>query len=394
MNIKDSAEESRFREEVRDWVHQNRPVERRPAPSDLAACRAYDTAWQAVLHDAGFAGISWPKEYGGQGLSLGRQLIWYEEYAKADMPPGGHESVCFVGLAHAGPTLILCGSDDHKAAHLPKILAGQTVWCQGFSEPSAGSDLGSLRTRAVLDGDALVVTGQKVWTSYANVADFQELLVRTDPDAQKHKGLSWVICDMTSPGITVRPIRNMAGHAEFCEVFYDEVRIPLGNVVGGLNNGWKTAMSTLSFERGTAFISDQVTLAAEVERLEEVTRQVVLSGAKRAIDHDGLRDRLAALKAEVRALRAMTYLSVSRNERRAQPGADGSMVRLFYGELSQRVSAYAIDLLGSGALQRDGAHAEWVVGYLHRYAATIGAGTSQIQRSIIGERVLGLPRSR
>jgi alkylation response protein AidB-like acyl-CoA dehydrogenase len=394
MDIRFSNEDEQFRRDVRLWLNENKPSEKRPSLVNLAECRDFDLSWQRRLYDAGWAGIAWPREYGGQGLSLARQLIWYEEYAAADVPPGGFESVCFVGLAHAGPTLILNGSESHKQAHLPKILKGESVWCQGFSEPAAGSDLAGLRTKAAIDGDELVVNGQKLWTSYADVADYQELLVRTDSNATKHTGITWVICDMKYPGITVRPIRNMAGHSEFCEVFYDNVRIPLADVVGGLNNGWRTAMATLSFERGTAFIADQVELAGDVARLEDMARHHRLENGKLAIESDLLVDRLATLKAEVKALKAMTYLSVSRNSQSAQPGPEGSIVRLFYSKLSQRVSQFAMDLLESDALRYHGPHEDWIGTYLYRYAATIGAGTEQIQRSIIGERVLGLPKSR
>ena len=393
MDICFSQEDQQFRAEVRQWLSDNKPGESRPPVFDLAACREYDTAWQRVLSDAGWAGITWPEEYGGQGLSLSRQLIWYEEYAAADVPPGGSESICFVGLAHAGPTLIACGDDDHKGFHLPKILNGDSIWCQGFSEPGAGSDLASLRTAAVIEGDELVVNGQKVWTSYADVADYQELLVRTDTEAPKHRGITWVICDMKTPGITIRPIKNMAGDSEFCEVFYDNVRIPLTSVVGGLNNGWRTAMSTLSFERGTAFIADQVELEQDVRGLEELSRTVKVDG-RAAIENDEVAKQLKTLKAEVMALKAMTYMSVSRNEAQDLPGPEGSIVRLFYSKLSQRVSQFGMDLLGREGLVFQGKYEHLIRSYLFRYAATIGAGTEQIQRSIIGERVLGLPKSR
>lgn len=393
MDIQFSPEDELFRKEVRQWLADNRPSAQRPPVADLAARREYDTAWQKVLFDAGWAGIAWPADLGGRGLSLTRQLIWYEEYAAAEAPPGGAESVCFVGLAHAGPTLIACGSDEHKAYHLPRILSGENIWCQGFSEPGAGSDLASLRTRAEIDGDHLVVNGQKVWTSYADVADYQELLVRTDPDAPKHSGITWVICDMKTPGITVRPIRNMSGDSEFCEVFYDNVRIPLSQVVGGINNGWRTAMSTLSFERGTAFIADQVDIEQHVKHLERLAREISIRGRK-AIEHDDIAQRLAVLKAEVMSVKAMTYMSISRNQKQDLPGPESSIVRLFYSKLSQRVTQLGMDLLGREGLVYQGRHEHMIRTYLYLYAATIAAGTEQIQRSIIGERVLGLPRSR
>lgn len=387
MDLSFSADDQAFRQDVSAWLDANGPETRRPPISDLKACRAYDMAWQKQLFEADWAGIAWPTDYGGKGLSLTRQLIWYEEYARRDLPPIGSESVSFVGLAHAGPTLIYSGSQVQKAEHLPKILNGDAVWCQGFSEPSSGSDLASLRTRAVVEGDDLIVSGQKVWTSYADVADYQELLVRTDPDSQRHKGLTWVICDMSLPGITVRPIENMAGSREFCEVFYDEVRIPVANVVGGLGNGWRTAMSTLSFERGTAFIADQVQLEKELGVLAALI-------GERAPRDGAIAARFADLKAQLLALRAMTYMSVSKNQAADLPGPEGSIIRLFYSKLSQYVPQLAMDVLGPDSLDLSASARSLIETYLFRYAATIGAGTEQIQRSIIAERVLGLPKSR
>src|SRR6202042_3918762 len=255
--------------------------------------------------------------YGGRGLSLLEQLIWYEEYGRAGLPS---LDSTFVGLNHAGPTLIQCATPAQKAAHLLPILRGDSLWCQGFSEPEAGSDLASLRTRAVIDSGDLVVSGQKIWTSSAFVADWQELLVRTDPSAAKHRGITWAICDMRSPGIDVRPIKSMDGESEFCEVFYDEVRIPLSNVVGQLNDGWRVAMSTLSFERGTAFTAGQVRLASTGERL------IGLPGPRPgplrrgpALRDESLAARLATARAEVAALRAMTYAVISRGARDETP---------------------------------------------------------------------------
>src|SRR5262244_1723712 len=275
MEINFTPEEEAFRRRAREWIEANKPATAL-SENDLRARREFDLAWQRRMFDAGWAGVNWPREYGGRGLALMEQLIWYEEYARAGAP---EITTTFVGLNHAGPTLIACGSPEQKAYHLPRILRGEVIWCQGFSEPNAGSDLAGLSTRAVIDGDDLVVTGQKIWTSFAQIAEYQELLVRTDPDAPKHKGITWVICPMDAPGIEVRPIRTMAGHQDFCEVFYDEVRIPRANIVGKLNDGWRVAMSTLSFERGTAFLSEQVRLTRMVDELIELARQTPLAGA-------------------------------------------------------------------------------------------------------------------
>ena len=236
----DTADLEDFRAEARAWLEANIPTEH--APIDGPESRTYALDWQRKMGEGGWTGLTWPKEYGGRALNVAKQIVWFEEYARAKAP-STHDS-SFVGLNHAGPTVMACGTEEQKAFHLPKLLKGEVIWCQGFSEPNAGSDLAGLRTRGVVEGDEIVVNGTKIWSSYADIADWQELLIRTDPEAQRHGGLSWVICKMDTPGITVRPIKTMAGPRKYAEIFYDNVRIPLSNVVGGLNNGWKTAMST------------------------------------------------------------------------------------------------------------------------------------------------------
>lgn len=406
MDITFTPEEERFRAQARAWLAENAP-KTQPPEHDLKARREFDLAWQRRMFDAGYAGISWPKEYGGRGASLMEQLIWYEEFARS----GAHDpSTLFVGLNHGGPTLIARGSEAQKAFHLPKILRGEVIWCQGFSEPGAGSDLAGLSTRAVIDGDDLVVTGQKIWTSFAQIAQYQELLVRTDPEAPKHKGISWVICPMGLPGMEIREIKTISGGSDFCEVFYDEVRIPRANIVGTLNDGWNVAMSTLSFERGTAFLSEQVRLTRLVDQLIDMARRTpvgaALHGAAAAValDDDEIARRLALLRAEVEALRSMTYRSVSRTARTGVPSAEASLIRLFFSELQQRVFALAMEVLGPQILEWDAEgsparvtaqHAgasSWVSHYLIAFSSTIAAGSKDIQRNIIGDRILGLPR--
>jgi len=391
VEIRFSAAEEAFRADARAWLEANVPRARRPVGADLRSLRDYDLAWQRRMFEGGWAGVSWPREYGGRGASLMEQVIWYEEYARAGAP---EVTTTFVGLNHAGPTLIACGSAEQKAFHLPRILRGDVVWCQGFSEPNAGSDLASLQTRAVIEGEELVVSGQKIWTSFGNVAEFQELLVRTDPEAPRHRGISWVICAMDTPGIDIRPIKTLTGDQHFCEVFYDGVRIPLRNVVGRLNDGWRVAMATLGFERGTAFLSEQIRLARRVEDLAALARSVPGPRGGRAIDDDELARRLALARAEVDAMRAMTYRSVSLAVRTGVPGAEASVIRLFFSELVQRIDLLALDILGPAAVERraDGAGARWADAYLGGLSQTIGGGTKDIQRNIIGERVLGLPR--
>jgi len=389
VDIAFSPAERRFREEVRDWLAENAPKDARPL--DPVDAKPFDLAWQRRQFDAGWAGINWPVEYGGRGLSLIEQIIWYEEYARAEAPWIG---VCFVGVNHGGPTLILRGDEAQKSYHLPRILRGETVWCQGFSEPGAGSDLAGIRTQARMEGDELVVRGSKIWTSFANVADHQELLLRTDPEARRHQGLSWVICDMHAPGVTIRPIRMMSGERDFCEVFYDDVRIPLTNVVGGLGNGWSVAMSTLGFERGTGFIADQVALAQKVERLVERARTARADDGRPPIRREDVAERLATLRAEVTALRAMTYSSVSQTAKSGAPGPEASVIRLFTAELAQRVSRLEVELLGADLIDFTYGDQDAVHEYLRGFASTIAGGAAQIQRDIIGERILSLPRSR
>src|ERR671930_2703394 len=256
MDLRYSEAEERFRDEVRSWLEQAIPkLPPKPEPEDWTARRRYDTGWQRMLHEAGYAGIDWPRDSGGRGASPTEHLIFLEETERAGAPYVG---VNFVGLLHAGPTLIAEGTPEQRARYLPPILKGEKVWCQGFSEPGAGSDLASLRTRAVRDGDHYVVSGQKIWTSTAHIADYCELLVRTDPDAPKHAGITWLIMPMDTPGIDARPLRTIAGSAEFCELFLEDVRIPVSNRVGDENDGWRVTNVTLSFERGTAFVSEML----------------------------------------------------------------------------------------------------------------------------------------
>jgi alkylation response protein AidB-like acyl-CoA dehydrogenase len=363
-----------FRAKARDWLRANVPDH--GSPMEGPESRAYALAWQKRQYEGGWAGLTWPQAYGGRELPVLQQIIWFEEYARAKAP--STHNALFVGMNHAGPTLIACGSDEQKAFHLPKIMKGEVIWCQGFSEPNAGSDLASLRTKGVVEGDELVVNGQKIWSSYADIGDYQELLIRTDPESSRHHGLSWVICAMDTPGITVRPIKTMAGPAKYAEVFYDNVRIPLSNVVGGLNNGWKTAMATLSFERGTASLALQISLSQRVEELIAACEDAAMS------------DTLMDLRADAAALRAMSYQFAIKSES-GPVGSEGSMIRLYFAELAQRVSRASIDIFGIAA---PAVLAEHGLGfdYFDAYSETIAGGTAEIQRNIIAERVLGLPR--
>jgi alkylation response protein AidB-like acyl-CoA dehydrogenase len=320
-----------------------------------------------------------------------QQIIWYEEYARADAP---EVSCLFAGLNHAGPTLITFGNEEQKSKHLPSILQGRELWCQGFSEPGAGSDLANIRTRGEVQGDYLIVNGQKIWTSFAQISDFQELIVRTDPQSSRQAGLSWVICDMTLPGITVRPIESIDGEYHNCEVFYDNVRIPLKNVVGNVNEGWKVAMGTLSFERGTAFMELQLRTAVTLEKVIALARATADANGRPWVENNAIRGRLGKLRGKSAALRAMTYLGASRGQRQTVPGPEGTYIALMLAELKQDILRLAMEILGPGGLVRpDRMRTEdWVHTYLYNFSATMGGGTSEIRRNIIGERILGLPR--
>ena len=382
MQFEESQEDREFRSRARDWLSDHVPNEDRP-PSG-PDMRAFDHKWQRTLFEGGWAGVAWPKEHGGLDLSIAHQLIWFEEYALAGAPTAGTN---WIALNHAGPTLIAKGIVEQQKRHVAAILCGDETWCQGFSEPGAGSDLAGLATRAVIDGDDLVINGRKIWTSYANYADYQELLVRTDPAAPKHKGLSWIICDMRSEGIDIRPLYSMSGRQNFCEVTYEDVRVPLTNVVGGLNDGWAVAMTTLGIERGTAFVTEQMLLTSTVEALIDVAR-------KNGRDRDGeIAQRLAVVRSEAMALKSMTYMNVSRIARTGAVGFESSMTRLFFGELTKRVAKLTYDVFdvdGLEALEDGGIGPN---SYYDAFRFSIAAGTSEIQRNIIGERILGLPRT-
>jgi alkylation response protein AidB-like acyl-CoA dehydrogenase len=317
--------------------------------------------------------------------------VFLEEYAAADAPYIG---VNFVGNMHAGPTLIAEGTDEQRRFHLPRILRGESVWCQGFSEPEAGSDLAALRTRAVRDGDDYVVTGQKIWSTRAHVADYCELLVRTDPAASKHRGITWLILDMHQPGVEVRPLRTIDGESHFCEVFLDEARVPVSNRVGDENDGWRVTNVTLRFERGTAFAQHVINLRSQLERL-----------VPRLGDDPGLRRQVGRMDAGIDALWRLTQMCITEADRSGVPSPLGSAVKLRYSELGQELSELALALngrrmLGVGAGgdgdagSRDEDLAEVVREYLWSFQLTIAAGTSQIQRNLVAERILGMPKGR
>ncbi|MER8196141.1 acyl-CoA dehydrogenase [Streptomyces microflavus] len=384
MDLTYTEAEEEFRRRLGEWLATVLPgLPPKPSPDDWPARRAYDTAWQRMLYDAGYAGLHWPEDAGGRGATPTQHLIFLEETEKAGAPYVGAN---FVGLLHAGPTVAAEGTAEQRARWLPPVLRGDEVWCQGFSEPDAGSDLAALRTRAVRDGDDYVVSGSKIWTSHAEVADWCELLVRTDPDAPKHRGISWLAMPMDAPGITVRPLRTLAGSTEFAEVFLDEVRVPVRNRVGAENDGWRVTMVTLSFERGTAFVGEVVACRRTLDALAAAARR------NGKWDDAVLRRRLGRLNAEFRALWRLTQWNVAESERTGGvPGIGGSVFKLRYSQTRQELYEAAAEVLGADAFDLD---REWALDRLSSLSYTIAAGTSQIQRNIVAERILGLPKGR
>ena len=391
MDLDFTPEDDALRAEMRAWLEANVPSEQRPA--EVVAAGQYDRDWQRRLYAGGWAGINWPKEYGGRGLSAVQQMLWFEEAARANAPP---MNSMLIALMHGGPTLIARGSEAQKAFHLPRILRGDAVWCQGFSEPGAGSDLAAIKTRGRVEGDELVVDGQKMWTSFGHWADYQELRVRTDPESKRQKGLTWVICDMKLPGIDIKPVLSMSGEHHVNMVFYDNVRIPLANVVGAVGEGWSVAMSTLAFERGTAFLADQVELAHKIERTIALARKTRLENGKLAIEDEEIAHRLARIKADTMAIRAMTILGFSRIERSNMPGPEGSMLKLFVTTTYKALSELAADIAGwTFGEYGDNRHTNRMTyDFMWSWVLTIAAGSSEIQREIIADRVLQLPRAR
>jgi alkylation response protein AidB-like acyl-CoA dehydrogenase len=394
MDLRYSDAEVAFRGELRQWLADVLPtLPPRPAPTDWPGRRAYDTGWQKLLFDTGYAGVDWPVEGGGRGSSPVEQLIFKEELERAHAPYVG---VNFVGLLHAGPTIIAEGTPEQRQRFLPPILRGDHVWCQGFSEPDAGSDLASLRTRAVRDGDHYVVTGSKIWTSHAEVADYCELLVRTGADDSRHRGITWLILPMDTPGIEIRPLTTIAGSTEFAELFLDEVRVPVDLRVGDENDGWRVTMVTLSFERGTAFVGDLL------EAMELLSDSVALAIRTGAWSDPGVRRQAGHLRAELDALWALTKRNVSQAARTGIPGIGGTLFKLAYSEARNKLGEFSLSLLGRAGLAADDTEGvdgrgplpseTMVEDWLRGISLTIAAGTSQIQRNIVGERVLGLPK--
>lgn len=397
MDFSFSPEEEHFRQELRDWLQQNLPAgwgtASYQAPKGEGRL-AFLRNWQRKMYDGGYVGLSWPKEYGGRGASMIETAIFNEEMAKVEAP--GPLNV--LGLSMAGPTIIVHGTEEQKQRYLQKILNCEEIWCQGFSEPGSGSDVASIRTKAKVHGDEFIVNGQKVWTTLAHVADWCMLLVRTDPDAPKHRGISYILVDMKSPGITVRPLRQMTGESEFNEIFFEDVRVPRANLVGELNNGWGVALTTLMNERGTASFGTQARFRILYENLVTLAQQSSVNG-RNATKDPLVRQQLAQHLIDVEILKYNCYRNFTRLLRGGTPGPEGSILKLWWSELNQRMQETAMMLEGPyNQLVRESPWTveggRWQHHFMRSRANTIEAGTSEIQRNIIAERVLKMPKGR
>jgi alkylation response protein AidB-like acyl-CoA dehydrogenase len=379
LDLSLSPSEQSFRDELRAWLEANHPG---PAPGrDDDAWFEFARVWQKKLHEGGWTGLSWPEEYGGRGATLIEQAIFNEEIARAGAPAPAN----VLGLVMGGPVVITHGTDAQKERYLEPILTADEIWCQGFSEPESGSDLASLKTRAVKSNGEWLVTGQKVWTTYAHKAKWCMLVARTDFDAPKHQGLTYFLMDMEQEGVTVRPLRQITGEAEFNELFLEEARIPDENVVGGVGNGWQVALTTLMFERaglgGAAAISIKVALG----ELMELARE-------RGVDGDPIvRQKIADLYINAEALRHTASRGLTQIMKRGQPGPEGSLPKLQWSQTNQALTELAMDIRGDEGPVFD---SDWTYRFLRARANSIEGGTTEILKNIIAERVLGLPRMR
>jgi len=395
------VEAGAYREKVRAFLGEKLPAGFTGIGSlEGDALVEFTTEWRTTLYEAGYLAPGWPEEYGGAGLSALEQVILAEEFARAGVPTGGPNDV--FGIQMLGNTLLLMGTEEQKKYYLPRILSGEDTWCQGYSEPNAGSDLGNVGLRGVRDGDQWILNGQKIWTSAGHLADHIFTLARTDPDAPKHKGISFLLVDMRQPGIEVRPIRMINGDSEFNEVFYTDATAPVDNVVGGVNNGWAVAMTLLGFERGEAAATLPIRFQAEIDRL-------FMLAAERGLTSDPvMRQKLAWAYSKVQIMRYSGMRVLTNFLRGHHPGPDGAISKLYWSEYHRTVTELATHILGAEAMvptgrmpsssfQTDDAgapnsSASWVGTFLSSRAGTIYAGSSQIQRNIIGEMVLGLPK--
>lgn len=391
MDLNLTEAELRFRDEFRAWLKANVPA---PWSGGIAGSEdqdeyiAYLRKWQRTLFEGGWAGIAWPEKYGGRGATLMQQAIFQEELALANAP----HLIGTIGLSLVGPTIIALGTEEQKGRYLAPILSGDEIWCQGFSEPNAGSDLASVATKAVRDGQSFVVSGQKIWTSFAHLADLCLLLVRTDADAPKHKGITCLLVDMHTPGISVRPLRQMSGDSGFNEVFFSNVHVPLTQVLGKVNEGWTTAITALMNERANLGTGIQVVFKRNLEALIARSHTVTSNGRPASADPI-VRQKLAQAYLELEILRLNTNRALTSLSKSGVPGPEGSIQKIFWSEMNQRTQQTAQEILGPYGQLSDFDGGLWQYSYLRSRGNTIEAGTSEIQRNIVAERVLGLPKS-
>jgi alkylation response protein AidB-like acyl-CoA dehydrogenase len=394
MDFVDAPDEAAFRTEVRTFIKNEAPKAAKGVSGEEALVANWDEnqAWFKKLGAKGWIAPAWPKEYGGAGLSTMQQFVLNEELALHRVPRPMH---LIIGLGMAGPTIIVHGTEEQRKKHLPGIINGTDIWCQGYSEPGSGSDLASLQTRAVKDGDDYVINGQKIWTSLAHMAKSMIVLARTDPDAPKHKGITYFILDMKSPGINVRPLINMAGSHEFNEVFFDNVRVPKENIIGEENRGWYAAMTTLDFERSA--IGSAIGMKQTVESIIEYARDHVDDHTSSLRINPMLRYELTDRMLEVEIARMFSYRVVTLQNRGLIPNYEASMMKLYNAELNQRIARSGLRMLGLyGQLDRGSEFApnkgRQTYSFLRSVAYTIEGGTSEVQRNIVAQRGLGLPR--
>jgi len=397
MDFSYTPEQERFRTQLRAWLEKNSAEVFGGGRRSIGQSAEGGDGWTQMLeyhrrlYEAGYAAMHWPKEWGGSGASLIEQAIYQDEVLRLGLPLYGCNQLA---LDRIGPTIALMGNEQQRKRYLPKMLTGEEIWCQGYSEPNAGSDLAGLQTRAVLEGDYFVVNGQKVWTSLAQRAHWQVLLVRTDPQAPKHKGISYLLVDMKSPGIAVRPLVQITGDAGFNEVFYENVRVPKENLVGELNQGWQVSIATLMYERVSGGTRHPV--ERTIGELTELVKGLKFEGIP-ASTHPYVRQKVAQFAVEARCLRLSRYRSMTSQLKGKVPGPESSFGKLFATELNLRVAMFADELLGPyGGLEHGSLGAveggRWAMRTLAARGPTIAAGSNEIQHNIIGERVLKLPK--
>jgi alkylation response protein AidB-like acyl-CoA dehydrogenase len=373
-----SPSEEAFRDELRSWLEENHPGEQ---PDGDEEAFEFVRSWQGKMHEAGYAGLSWPEEYGGRGATLIEQAIFGEEIVRAKAPQPAN----VLGLVMGGPVVIAHGTDEQKQRYLEPILSAKEIWCQGFSEPDSGSDLASLKTRAVKSNGEWVVTGQKVWTTYAHKAKWCMLVARTDQDAPKHQGLTYFLLDMEQDAVQVRPLRQITGEAEFNELFIEEARIPDENVVGGVGNGWTVAITTLMHERAGIGAASAIGVKIALGELIELAKEYGVA------DDPLIRQQIAQLQVETEALRLNAWRGLTQIMKNGVPGPEGSLVKWQWGEVNQALTELAMEIRGEEGPLKD---SEWTYRFLRARANSIEGGTTEILKNIIAERVLGLPKLR